>query len=417
MQKTFKTLFTDPTLRVKMLIVLGLLALTRVIASVPMPGVDPARLADFLNNNQVFEYLALFSGSGFSTFSIALLGLGPYITASILVQVSTMVFPAMKKLMHEEGEIGRKKMTQYTRMLTIPFALLQGFGLIKLLGSQGVVSVQGAYAIALTLAVVTAATMILLWIGEKITEQGLGNGISLIIFSGIAASMPAKVSQLSAVFDPAQIPLYIALAVMAVIVIALVVFISEAERRLDITYARAHGAVQQLDTYIPLKLNQAGMIPIIFALAMFTMPQFLAQILVNSPVEALKSVGTIVQAFFANTWLYISVYFFLVFGFTYFYTSVVVEPEEMAKNLHKRGAYVPGLRPGDSTSSHIAHIVSRITFVGAVFLGLVAVLPIAMQSLTGISALAVGGTSVLIAVSTALETYKKIEAQATLLEY
>jgi preprotein translocase subunit SecY len=417
MQKTLKTLFTDSSLRMKVLYVLGLLAVTRVIASVPMPGVDTDRLAGFLANNQVFEYLALFSGSGFSTFSIALLGLGPYITASILVQVSTMVFPAMKKMMHEEGEIGRKKMTQYTRMLTIPFALLQGFGLIKLLGSQGVVNIQGMQAIALTLLVITAATMLLLWIGEKITEIGIGNGISLIIFSGIAASIPGKVSQISAVFDPAQIPVYIALVIMAVVIIALVVFMNEAERRLDITYARAHGSTQQLDTYIPLKLNQAGMIPIIFALAMFTMPQFLAQILVASPIEALKSVGTIVQAFFANTWLYVSVYFFLVFGFTYFYTSVVVEPEEMAKNLHKRGAYVPGLRPGESTSSYISFIVSRITFVGAVFLGLVAVLPIAMQSLTGISALAVGGTSVLIAVSTALETYKKIEAQATLLEY
>jgi preprotein translocase subunit SecY len=417
MQKTLKTLFTDSSLRMKVLYVLGLLAVTRVIASVPMPGVDTDRLASFLANNQVFEYLALFSGSGFSTFSIALLGLGPYITASILVQVSTMVFPAMKKMMHEEGEIGRKKMTQYTRMLTIPFALLQGFGLIKLLGSQGVVNIQGMQAIALTLLVITAATMLLLWIGEKITEIGIGNGISLIIFSGIAASIPGKVSQISAVFDPAQIPVYIALVIMAVVIIALVVFMNEAERRLDITYARAHGSTQQLDTYIPLKLNQAGMIPIIFALAMFTMPQFLAQILVASPIEALKSVGTIVQAFFANTWLYVSVYFFLVFGFTYFYTSVVVEPEEMAKNLHKRGAYVPGLRPGESTSSYISFIVSRITFVGAVFLGLVAVLPIAMQSLTGISALAVGGTSVLIAVSTALETYKKIEAQATLLEY
>jgi preprotein translocase subunit SecY len=417
MQKTFKRVFTDATLRRKALLVLGLLALTRVLAAIPLPGVDSARLAEFFSSNQLFQYLSIFSGSGFSTFSIALLGLGPYITASILIQVSTMVFPQMKKLMHEEGEAGRKKISQYTRVLTVPFSFLQGFGLLKLLTVQGFIPQQTLFTTLLLLSVVTASAMILLWIGELITEQGIGNGVSLIIFSGIAASMPGQISRLVETFDPAQIPLYIVLAILAVLIIAVVVFMNEAERRLPITYARAHGATQALDTYIPLKLNQAGMIPIIFALALFTMPQFLAQILSASSVDIMKDIGGYIQAFFNNTWLYLSIYFFLVFGFTYFYTSVVVEPEEMAKNLHKRGAYVPGIRPGESTAGYIGHIVSRITFVGALFLGLVAILPIALQSATGITALAVGGTSVLIAVSTALETYKKMEAQATLLEY
>lgn len=417
MQKTLKALITDPSLRIKLLWVLGLLAITRFIASVPLPGVDTDRLADFLANNQIFEYLSLFSGSGFSTFSIALLGLGPYITASILVQVSTMVFPSMKKLMHEEGELGRQKITSYTRMLTIPFAFLQGFGLLKLLTSQGVIQNNGFYAMFIMLCVVTATTMMMLWIGEKITEFGIGNGTSLIIFSGIAAGLPGKISQLVTTFDPSQIPLYIVLTLALILIIAAVVYMNEAERKVPIMYARAHGATQALATYLPLKLNQAGMIPIIFALAMFTMPQFLAQVLAASSVPALASTGELIKSFFANSWLYISVYFFLVFGFTYFYTSVVVEPHEMAKNLSKRGAYIPGIRPGESTEGYIGHIVSRITFVGAVFLGLVAVLPIAIQSATGIAAIAVGGTSVLIAVSTALETYKKIESQATLLEY
>lgn len=319
--------------------------------------------------------------------------------------------------MHEEGEIGRQKITQYTRMLTIPFAFLQGYGLIKILGTQGVISVEGYFSLFVMLSVVTATTLIMLWIGEKITEFGIGNGVSLIIFSGIAAAMPGKISQLITVFDPTQIPLYLLLFILFILVIALVVYVNEAERKVPIMYARAHNAVQSLATYLPLKLNQAGMIPIIFALAMFTMPQFAAQIMAASSISSIQSIGASVQSFFANSWLYMTVYFFLVFGFTYFYTSVVVEPEEMAKNLHKRGAYIPGIRPGESTSGHIAHIVSRITFVGAVFLGLVAILPIALQAATGISAIAVGGTSVLIAVSTALETYKKIEAQATLLEY
>jgi preprotein translocase subunit SecY len=417
MQKTLKRILSDATLRNKVLMVLGLLAITRVIASVPLPGVDTAQMADFFANNQIFQYLSLFSGSGFSSFSIALLGLGPYITASILIQVSTMVFPQMKKLMHEEGEAGRKKISQYTRLLTVPFAYLQGFGLLKLLTSQGVLPAMSLYQSLFMLTIVAASTMIMLWIGELITEQGVGNGVSLIIFSGIAAALPGQFMRIVDTFDPAEIPVYIVLAFLAALVIALVVFMNEAERRLPITYARAHNAVQSLDTYIPLKLNQAGMIPVIFALALFTMPQFAAQVMSGSAIDIVKTIGEGIQSFFNNRWLYISVYFALVFGFTYFYTSVVVEPDEMAKNLHKRGAYVPGLRPGESTADYISFIVSRITFVGALFLGVVAVLPLALQSATGIAAIAVGGTSVLIAVSTALETYKKLEAQATLLEY
>lgn len=407
----------EESLRTKILWVLGLLALTRVIAAIPLPGVDTEKLAGFLANNQLFEYLSLFSGSGFSTFSVTLLGLGPYITASILVQVGSMVFPSIKKLMHEEGEIGRKKITQYTRLVTVPFAFMQGFALMKILESQAILTTTGTYDIFLNLLVMTAATMILLFIGEKITEFGVGNGTSLIIFSGIAASMPGQISQLYATFDAANVPLYVVLLALSILVIGLVVFINEAERRVAITYARAYGTGQNLDTHLPLKINQAGMIPIIFALALFTMPQFIAQYLATSDISYLQTVGSYVNAFFANQYLYMVVYFFLVFFFTFFYTSVVVEPEEISKNLHKRGAFVPGIRPGEQTTEYLGNIITKITFVGAAFLGAVAVLPIGMQAITGIQALAVGGTSVLIAVSTALETYKKVEAQATLTEY
>jgi preprotein translocase subunit SecY len=205
--------------------------------------------------------------------------------------------------------------------------------------------------------------------------------------------------------------------VLGVVIIGAVVFVNESERRVPITYARAYGSQQNLDTHLPLKINQAGMIPIIFALALFTMPQFIAQYLATSSIATLQTVGTYVNLFFANQYLYMTVYFVLVFLFTFFYTSVVVEPEEMSKNLHKRGAFVPGIRPGENTTEYLGHVITRITFVGAVFLGLVAVLPIGLQAITGIQALAIGGTSVLIAVSTALETYKKVEAQATLTEY
>jgi preprotein translocase subunit SecY len=417
MQKTLMAIIKEESLRTKILWVLGLLALTRVIAAIPLPGVDTEKLAGFLANNQLFEYLSLFSGSGFSTFSVTLLGLGPYITASILVQVGSMVFPSIKKLMHEEGEIGRKKITQYTRLVTVPFAFMQGFALMKILESQAILTTTGTYDIFLNLLVMTAATMILLFIGEKITEFGVGNGTSLIIFSGIAASMPGQISQLYATFDAANVPLYVVLLALSILVIGLVVFINEAERRVAITYARAYGTGQNLDTHLPLKINQAGMIPIIFALALFTMPQFIAQYLATSDISYLQTVGSYVNAFFANQYLYMVVYFFLVFFFTFFYTSVVVEPEEISKNLHKRGAFVPGIRPGEQTTEYLGNIITKITFVGAAFLGAVAVLPIGMQAITGIQALAVGGTSVLIAVSTALETYKKVEAQATLTEY
>lgn len=417
MQKTLHALLTERLLQIKLLWVLGLLALTRVIASIPLPGVDVYKLQNFLQGNQIFEYLALFSGSGFNTFSVTLLGLGPYITASILVQVSSMVFPAVKKMMHEEGEIGRKKITQYTRIMTVPFAFLQGFALMKILSSQGILTANTPYDIFMNLVVMTAATMVLMFIGEKITEFGLGNGTSLIIFSGIAASMPGQVMNVWSTFDTTMIPIYLVLLVMFLVVIAAVVFVNESERRIPITSARAYGSTQQLDTHLPIKLNQAGMIPIIFALALFTMPQFIAQYLATSSIPTLVTVGTYITAFFANQWLYIIVYFVLVCGFTFFYTSVVVEPEEMSKNLHKRGAFVPGYRPGEETTKYLGDVITRITFFGAVFLGLVAVLPIAMQNITGIAALAIGGTSVLIAVSTALDTYKKVEAQATLTEY
>lgn len=417
MQKTFSAIIKEESLRIKILWVLGLLALTRVIAAIPLPGVDTERLAGFLANNQLFEYLALFSGSGFSTFSVTLLGLGPYITASILVQVSSMLFPTVKKMMHEEGEIGRKKITQYTRLITVPFAFLQGFALMKILESQGILTTNSPFDIFFNLLVMTAATMILMFIGEKITEFGIGNGTSLIIFSGIAASMPGQVSQLYATFDAANVPLYVVLLALSVIVIGFVVFINEAERRVAITYARAYGSQQSLDTHLPLKINPAGMMPIIFALALFTMPQFIAQYLGTSDVSYLQLVGTYLNAFFANQYLYMVVYFFLVFFFTFFYTTVIVEPEEISKNLHKRGAFIPGIRPGEHTTEYLGNVITKITFVGAVFLGFVAVLPIGMQAITGIQALAVGGTSVLIAVSTALDTYKKVEAQATLTEY
>jgi preprotein translocase subunit SecY len=417
MQKTLKAILTNETLRTKVLIVLGLLLLTRFLAAIPLPGVDTARLEQFLSNNQLFEYLALFSGSGFSNFSIVLMGLGSYITASILIQVAGFIYQPIKNMMKEEGEIGRKKITQWTRVLAVPFTFLQGFALMKILGNQGIITDTSLNATLLNLLVVTVGTMILLWIGEKISEQGIGNGISLIIFSGIAAALPGKFSNIYTLFDIAQAPLYIAMIILGLAIIAFVVWISEAERKLPITSARAFGQQNTENSYLPLKINQAGMIPVIFALAMFTMPQFFAQAFSTSSNVILKTISTYVNSFFGNVWLYPLVYFFLVFIFTYFYTSVVVEPKEISKNLHKRGAYIPGVRPGENTEDYIGQVVSRITFVGAVFLGVVAVLPLILQSLTGISAIAVGGTSVLIAVSTAIETYKKLYSQATLIEY
>lgn len=415
-----KLIVHDRGLLIRVLFVIGALILFRILAAIPIPGVDPFRLSQFLANNQFFGFLDVFSGGGLSTLSIVMLGVGPYITASIIMQLLTIMVPKIKALLHEEGEAGRKKFTQYSRLLTVPLAVLQGWGFLALLSKQGVLGGLSTFEMIINLFVITAGTMLLMWIGELISEYGIGSGVSLIIFAGIVARIPSTVGQLIFSFEVSQAPLYLGFIIAALAVVAGVVFITEAERPLPVTYAKrvrgmkVYGGVS---TYLPLRINQAGVIPIIFALSILLFPQMIGQFLVAMSNNILQSVGQFMISVVQNAWVYSIVYFLLVFLFTYFYTAVTFDPNSIATNLQKSGAFIPGVRPGNSTAEYIGRVLNRVTLFGALFLGLIAVLPLIMQGLTGIQTLAIGGTALLIVVSVVLDLIKKVDAQISMREY
>lgn len=415
-----KLVIGEKSLRNKILFVLFALVLFRIMAAIPIPGIDAARLTQFLSNNQFFGLLNIFSGGGLSNLSIVMLGVGPYITASIIMQLLTMMSSRLKALYHEEGDAGKKKFTQYSRLLTVPLAIIQGFGLLVLLERQGILGELVLVDRLINLAVVVAGSMLLMWIGEIISEYGIGNGVSLIIFAGIVASLPGTVTQLIFTFEPAQLPLYIGFVAVAVAIVAGVVIITEAERPIPITYAKrirgmkVYGGVS---TYLPLRVNQAGVIPIIFALSILLLPQMLANFLSTIDNSVIHFISGVINSLFSNGWFYSIFYFVLVFLFTYFYTAVTFDPDSISTNLQKSGAFIPGVRPGQSTSAYLSKILTRITMVGALFLGFIAVLPLAMQSITGITSLAIGGTALLIVVSVVLDFLKKIDAQVSMREY
>lgn len=415
-----KLVLNDSSLRTKIFFTLGFLALFRLLATIPVPGIDGAALARFFAQNQFLGLLNIFSGGGLGNLSIVMLGVGPYITGSIIMQLLTMMVPKLKALYHEEGEAGRRRFSQYSRLLTVPLAIVQGFGFLVLLQRQGIVPELGLMPLISNIIIITAGSVLLMWLGELITEFGIGNGVSLIIFSGIVAQLPAQVQQLIFTFELSQIPLYIGFAVIALAVIAGVVAVTEAERSIPITYAkrvrgmRVYGG---LSTYLPLRLNQAGVIPIIFALSILLFPQMIFSFFAQIDLSFVQRASSAILATLANQWIHGILYFGLVVLFTYFYTAVTFDPESIATNLQKNGAFVPGVRPGQSTSVYVGKIVTRITLVGALFLGVIAVLPLVMQGLTGMGALSIGGTALLIVVSVVLDLARKLDAQIALREY
>ncbi|OGI88389.1 preprotein translocase subunit SecY, partial [Candidatus Nomurabacteria bacterium RIFCSPLOWO2_01_FULL_41_21] len=406
-----KMIWTDSSLRGKVLFVLGALVVFRLLSAIPIPGIDAFQLESFLTNNQFFGILNIFSGGGLSNLSIIMLGVGPYITASIIMQLLTIMVPALKKLYHEEGEAGRKKFTQYSRLLTVPLAAIQGFSLLAILENQGILFDLTSFDRIVNLVIVVAGAMLIMWIGELISEFGIGNGVSIIIFAGIVASMPSQVSQLLFTFDQSLIPTYALFLVAGILIVMGVVVVTEAERPIPVTYAkRVRGAKVYGggSTYLPLRVNQAGVIPIIFALSLLLFPQMIGNFLASSSNAILAKISTILLSFSQTSILYAVLYFILVFLFTYFYTAVTFDPEALSNNLQKNGAFIPGIRPGASTSTYISKVLTRITLLGAVFLGFIAVLPIIMQSVTGIATLALGGTALLIVVSVVLDLIKKV---------
>lgn len=415
-----KLILKDKNLKNRILFVLGALIVFRLLASVPIPGVNFERLDNFFSNNQFLGLLNIFSGGGLSNLSIVMLGVSPYITASIIMQLATMMFPKLKQMYHEEGEAGRKKFSQYSRLLTVPLAFIQGFGFLKLLQSQGVVSSMGNFELFTNIAVIMAGSVFLVWIGELINEYGIGNGVSLLIFAGIVAGLPTTISQLYFGFEASQIPLLLGFLVIAIIIVLGIVIVTEAERPIPINYAkrvRGTKVYGGISTYLPLRVNQAGVIPIIFAMSILLFPQMILNFLVGINNEVLKSISDFVLGILENGWVYAVLYFILVFLFTYFYTAVTFDPEAISTNLKKSGAFIPGIRPGQSTSEYLAKVLTRITLVGALFLGVVAVLPLIMQTVTGIATLAIGGTGLLIVVSVVLDLIKKIDAQISMREY
>ncbi len=414
-------MFSDAMLRKRIFFVIGALVVFRIAAAVPIPGVDIAALEQYFRNSQFLGLLNVFSGSGLSNLSIVMLGVGPYITGSIIMQLLTMMSPKLKAMYHEEGEIGRKKFTQYSRLLAVPLAVLQGYGLLVLLARQGVLGAMDPFTMFTNVLIVTAGSIWLMWLGELISEFGIGNGVSLIIFAGIVSQIPTVTAQLLATgFDPSQIPTYLAFLVSSIIILAGVIVMSEAERPVPITYAkRVRGGKMYggVSTYLPLRVNQAGVIPIIFALSILLFPQLIGGFLSGLTNPTAQAVGEFLKANFTSGWIYSICYFFLVFLFTYFYTAVTFDPEAIATNLQKSGAFIPGVRPGEATAEHLAKILMRTTFAGALFLAVVAVLPLAMQSMTGNMMLAIGGTALLIVVSVVLDLIKKMDAQLSMREY
>lgn len=407
-------------LRQSIIFVLLMLVIFRVAAHIPIPGVNTDNLRAFLQGNQVLGLLNLFSGGTMENFSIVMLGVGPYITSSIIFQLLTMVMPRLEEL-SKEGESGQQKINMYTRIATVPLALLQAFGFIRLLG-QSQLQIIGnltSFRFAAIMLTVTAGTVFLMWIGELITEQKIGNGISLLIFAGIVAGLPTAVQTAIVNYTSSQLYTYLLFVAIAIITIVGVVIINEGQRNIPVSYARhirggrTYGGTQ---SHLPLRVNMAGVIPIIFAISVVLFPPMIAQFFVRSA----GAVGKIAQwtiSTFNNQWIYGIIYFVLVFGFTYFYTAVVFHPEKMAENLQRQGAFIPGIRPGQQTEDYIRQTMHRLLLPGALFLGIIAILPLIARAATGLQSLVIGGTSLLIVVSVAIETMKQIEAQLTMYEY
>ncbi len=415
-----RMIFTDKTIRSRVLFVLGALLVFRLLSVIPIPGIDTIKLQSFIDQNQFLGILNTFSGGSLGRLSILMLGVGPYITASIIMQLLTIMSPRLKALYQEDGEIGRKKFTQLSRYITIPLAIIQGLSLLIVLKRQGILGDLSAFGMLTNLSVIVAGSILLMWIGELISEFGIGNGVSLIIFAGIVANIPTEVSQFIFTFNQASLPIYILFLIVGLLIIAGVVVVTEAERPIPVTYAkqmrgdRIAGGTQ---TYLPLRVNQAGVIPIIFALSILLFPQLIGTFLQTSSNVILLKISSGLLWFVGNIWLYSLTYFIFVFLFTYFYTAVTFDPEQLSTNLQKNGAFIPGIRPGPATREYISKILNRITLMGAVFLGLIAVLPLIVRAITGITSFAVGGTALLIVVSVVLDLIKKVEAQLSMREY
>ena len=400
--------------------VLFLFVVFRLTAHIPVPGINTENLSRFLEGNQILGLLNLFSGGTMENFSIVMLGIAPYITSSIIFQLLGMVIPSLEELT-KEGESGQQKINMYTRLTTVPLAFLQSFAMIRLLSSSQyeILGTLDLYRYISIMIMITAGTIFLMWIGELISEKNIGNGISLIIFAGIVAALPSALQQAIVNYDPSQLYMYMMFLAMAIITVVAVVIINEGQRDIPVSYAkqiRGNHVFGGNTSHLPLRLNMAGVIPIIFAISVVLFPSMIAQFFVNGTGFMARASQAVITLF-NNQWFYGITYFLLVFGFTYFYTAVIFQPQKMAENLQRQGAFIPGIRPGQETEKYLQITMSKLLFSGALFLGLIAVLPLVVKAFTGSQSLVIGGTSLLIVVSVAIDSAKQIEAQIKMHEY
>jgi len=407
-------------LRKRIIFVLFLFVIFRLTAHIPIPGVNTENLSRFLEGNQILGLLNLFSGGTMENFSIVMLGIAPYITSSIIFQLLGMVIPSLEELT-KEGESGQQKINMYTRLTTVPLAFLQSFAMIRLLSSSQyeILGTLDLYRYISIMIMITAGTIFLMWIGELISEKNIGNGISLIIFAGIVAALPSALQQAIVNYDPSQLYMYMMFLAMAIITVVAVVIINEGQRDIPVSYAkqiRGNHVFGGNTSHLPLRLNMAGVIPIIFAISVVLFPSMIAQFFVNGTGFMARASQAVITLF-NNQWFYGITYFLLVFGFTYFYTAVIFQPQKMAENLQRQGAFIPGIRPGQETEKYLQITMSKLLFSGALFLGLIAVLPLVVKAFTGSQSLVIGGTSLLIVVSVAIDSAKQIEAQIKMHEY
>jgi len=413
-------LWRNKELKKRFFVTLGIFAIFRLVTHVPVPGVDTAAIKGVFASNQLLNLLDVFSGGTLANFSILALGLNPYINASIIMQLFTMINKKLEE-MQKEGESGREQINQYTRMLTVPLAIFQSVAMYSLLSGSKLVVAHSPLELMAIIISMSAGSIFLMWLGEILTEYGLGNGISMIIFAGIVGRLPVTFLQTQAVAETLNFASLIVYAILAILVMFSIVMIDQATRNVVIEYSRrmrGSKAVGGGSTYLPIKLNNAGVIPIIFAIALVLAPSMLARLLSNIPNFALASTfSKFASSFGPQSAWYNLIYFILVVGFTYFYTAIVFDTDKIAENLKSNGGYVPGIRPGKETSKYLGGIVSRTTLVGALFLGLIAVLPSIAQGLTNISTLTIGGTSMLIIVSVVIETVRKVESYRLVKSY
>jgi preprotein translocase subunit SecY len=420
MLNKIKQIFKVKELRNKIFFILFILVIFRIAANVPIPGIDTLQLQSFFEDSELFGLVDMFSGGALRNISIVMLGVGPYISASIIMQLLTMIVPKLEQMYKEEGEAGRQKFNMWTRYLTVPLAIMQAFGMVSLLRSQGLLGAFSIMDYVTVITVATAGTIFLMWLGELITEKGIGNGVSLLIFAGIVSALPTALLQIYETWDPTQLLTYVSFAAIGFFTIAAIVVVNEGQRNIPISFARrikGSSASGSTSSHLPLRVNQAGVIPIIFAMSIMLFPGLVANFLVTVDNNTIAGAAETVADLFANQWFYGSIYFALVVAFTFFYTAVTFDPKSVAESLQRQGGFVPGIRPGVPTMEYLNWIINRITLAGSLFLGLVAVLPFIVQGITGIQALTVGGTGLLIVVSVVIETIKQIEAQLVMRDY